>query len=496
MKTRIPAVLLLFSLLLGLAACGGGTAPAATDAPPVVTEAPETTIPSEYVKPDVNYNGQTITIATHFFGPEMSYKIAQYHALMEEELGDVVSEAIVRRNLQVSEELNVKWGMIPMDAADRATLDKLSKYILAGEDAFEFALAMEAGMRVWLLRPELLTDLNSISTLDLTHSWWDHKSIDEYTLYGKVLNAPGDLSFYRLGSPITIFFNKKIIADNALGSPYALVRDGKWTLDAMMEMSTKAYKDVNGNGTVDVETDILGFMGEQSTTLHMYFGSGLRMTEKDANGEPVPVLNTEKTVKYLEKWVPFIQDEKKSIYVVNVQSRYKSTFTDLFEPKLKNDTGLFFSNQLLIAMDLRDMETDFGILPVPKADEDQKDYIGYCNGAWNDLMIVPVTNDHLDRTGVIADALGYYGQQYIVPAFIDTTILSRDVRDEESAEMVALIFDSVTCDIGSTFNWGSMNNVLYDVVGAKDAGTFASKYASKESSIKSVLATTLETLKK
>ncbi len=490
----ILAVFLLLSVFLS--ACGSKDTPGETAASvtSAVTEA-KSTEPPEYVKPNVNYNGQKITVAT-FDLSGMRFKIAQYNMLMEEEIGDIVSDAIVRRNLQVEEELNIEFELMGLTSSDRAKIDTLSKFILAGEDAYDFSLCMEASMKQWLQNPEMLVELNSIPTLDLTHTWWDQKSIKEYTLYGKIYSAPGDLSVLNLGSPITVFFNKEIVKDNNLGDPYELVRSGKWTLDKMIEMCTKAYRDVNGNGQVDIEVDVLGLIDEKLTTLHWYFASGMRITERDSNGDPKLMLNTEKTVNYLEKWVPFFNDAKLTLNADSLSGKYNSTYTDLFIPKMKNNTALFFCNQLLIAMDLRDMDTDFGILPMAKYDEEQAEYIGCCNSYWHEMLLVPVTNSDLDRTGNVIESLGYYGQQLILPAFIDTTILNRDIRDEDSAEMIHLIRDSVTTDVGATFNWGSITNVLYTVVDQKSASVFASTYASKESAIKTALQNTLDALKK
>ena len=421
--------------------------------------------------------------------------MAQYYALLDEDYGDVISAALVKRNSQVQDELNVKLKCLELDAADRGTITKLSNLVIAGDDAFDFALAMEWGVVSWLQQPELLIELHEVPNLDLTHSWWNQAAMDEYTINGKLYNAPGDICFYALAAPITIFFNKTVAQNANIGNLYDLVRDGKWTVDKVMELCQKVYKDVNGNGQVDVEEDIIGICCEQSTNLHWLLGSNMRLTEKDKDGNISLVVNNEKTVSLIEKTTKLFQDEKLCCYAQNLEKTYKSPYTDLFAPKIKADTALFYSNQLLVALDLRDMDSDFGILPTPKWDDKQENYYSFSNTAWNDMLIVPTTNSNLARTGHVAEAMGYYGQQYVRPAFIDSTVLSRDIRDEDSAEMVDMILSSQVYDLGATFNWGSLTNVLYKPCNNKDASTFASNYASLENGILTAMNKMIDTLK-
>lgn len=72
----------------------------------------------------------------------------------------------------------------------------------------------------------------------------------------------------------------------------------------------------------------------------------------------------------------------------------------------------------------------------------------------------------------------YESRDTVRHAYFDVTITNKTIRDEESAEMLDLIFSTRIYDLGFIFNWGSMGYLLESVY--PDAGTFISKYEKAE----------------
>lgn len=133
-------------------------------------------------------------------------------------------------------------------------------------------------------------------------------------------------------------------------------------------------------------------------------------------------------------------------------------------------------------------------MPLPKYDEAQKDYISIANTFFSDHVIVPSTNPNLEMTGIILEAMGYYSQQLIVPAFIDKTVMNKSVRDEDSAKMIELVLATQTSDVAFIFDWGKINSNFATMAGANNIN-FASSYASIESNIDAALEKTIADLK-
>ena len=485
----LSAALLLAVLLMQTTACGGTSDPVETNADTVNTDsAAVTETAEEYTAPNVSYNGETYTFAG--FQYEHVWKIMDYTMHPEETTGETINDAIFKANQAVEDTLNIQLEMLPLNSDTRNNPVELTKHIMAGDDAFRFSMMRTVGLSAFLATPDMLVDLNSISTLDLSHSWWDQKSVAEGNLYGKQYAVVGDLCFFSYGAPIVVYFSEQMAQNLDLEDPYQLVRDGKWTWDKMTAMAKAAANDIDGNGTMDRESDHFGYSAERDTMNYSLIAAGVRYTERESDGSISLVLDEygETITSVVDKYRALYQDRNYTMIASGTQEMF-----DYLLAGLKADRLLFWCNQLLIALDLRDMDSDFGILPQPKLSEEQSEYYSTTNTWWCEHAIVPTTNPDLDQTGYVLDTMGYYYQQYVKPAFIDTTVYNKTIRNDDSKEMVELIYDTQSYDIGIIFNWGGIVETMIGL-GDKDAAGFASQYASVESMVKSAMDKTIEAL--
>ncbi len=495
MKRQLSLLTASALMLTALASCGSSE-PTTTD----TTAAPspdETTAPvveSEYKKPNVDLGGKTMTFAI-IDATQLAYKIGTYIMLTDEENGDLINDALVKANRAVEEELNVKLEpMLLPRATSYNVADPYTKPILAGDDEYQIALPMVAGLRVILSTPDVVRDLNEIDTLDLSHSWWDQNSVYEYNIGGKQYAVNGDLSIFMKGAPICYFFNKQLVEDLKLSNPYQMVYDGTWTFDEMAKLAEAAAADLNGNSEVDVD-DRFGLFCESANMTHNLIAGGVRYSSRDKDGNISLTLNDQKTATLVEKIFNLMTNTKITVRAESsmVKGKYASVYTDFFSPVFMDNRALFYSNQTLLALDYREMESDFGLLPPPKYDEEQKDYHSLLNAAWADTVMVPVTNPDLDATGYVLDAMGYYYQQYVTTAFIDQTVLNKSVRDTDSEKMVRMIYDNVSYDVAINFNWGNCYTLVNNITNGTEAN-FASVYASNEAAIKAAMDKTINSM--
>jgi len=494
---QLLCVLLATLMIVPLAACGEDTQPPADD---TTTTAADTTTaestteappPPEYEPAGVKYDGQTVTFTGYNYTG--NWVLLNYHAGLLEETGDVINDAIVKRNRKVEEELGVKLNMIALGKNDRDKTTVLEKYIQAQDDVLNFAMQMNCGLSKILTTKGLVQNLKSISTLDLDKSWWNQSANEEYTINGTQYAAVGDMCLLNLGAPVVVYFAKDLIKNNKLADPYQLVYDGKWTIDKMYEMAEAADRDVDGNGAPD-KTDVFGFATEHDTLYYGLYGAGVRFSTRDKDGNPALSLYNEKAVSYAEKMVKLIRDKDTSLYYEEWKKGYSNAHSDFFMPKLMANELLFYSNQLLVTLNLREMESDFGIVPMPKNDEKQENYISIANTYFSDHVVVPATCGRLEQTGHLLDAMGYYAQQYITPAFIDQSIKLKGVRDEDSLNMINLIHETQVFDVGLMFDWGGMIQMLRDMV-IKGETNFASRWEGIKTKAETALKTTLDSLK-
>ena len=102
------------------------------------------------------------------------------------------------------------------------------------------------------------------------------------------------------------------------------------------------------------------------------------------------------------------------------------------------------------------------------------------------FICVPLIQEDVERTGIIAETLAYYGQRILTPAIYEKTIKGSQVRDEDSAEMMEIIYNSFMYDIGYLYRVGSYHERIMDLLRSYDFG-FASMVTRSQRSAGVVL---------
>ncbi len=503
MKKRISvflALILAFTMLFSMASCDSPTENPVDESNLQTTAESVTIDPSveiEYINPNKNFNDKEITIASTSYSG--TWNIYNYNiAMVEDTLNTPISKAIVGRNLIVEDELGIIINLFPLDAKDRGDTSKLQNAINRGTKLFDFALQMYGGLSTMLQTKGMLVDLQSIETMNLSKSWWNQNANEEYTIYGTQYAAVGDICFFSLGGPLVIYFAKDMVLNHNLKDPYELAESGMWTLDKMNEMATQVSGDLDGDDKIE-DTDRFGLIAGTSTFCYFMLTTGNRLTGRSPDGDITVTINTEFAIKSYEKIKEILGNDAicRNLNINIMASKYNEHFHEEYAfPKMKNNEVLFMSFPILGALDMGMRDINFGIVPNPKYDLTQKEYISFADSTFSDCLIVPggkITPD-LDMIGYVIDSMGYYAQKYITPAFIDVSVRSRGVRDEISAVWVKRVIDSQIFDVGYIFNWGSMIS-LFDSDALTGATSFASSYKELESKITASLENSLSNMR-
>ena len=103
------------------------------------------------------------------------------------------------------------------------------------------------------------------------------------------------------------------------------------------------------------------------------------------------------------------------------------------------------------------MQSDFAILPLPKYDREQSDYISTNVSAYNALFFLSSTANP-DLSGKVAEFMGWYGKEYIIPAYYDNYLKLRSSNKEENIEMLDLIRDKLRVSPNELY--GVIENVI------------------------------------
>lgn len=362
MVKRTLLLLLIALLTCSATACGGGeTEPettASTDTTPVETE-PET---RDRLPADLDFGGESVVV----YGPT-ELLVPEYDA---ELTGDVVNDALHNRNETVKERLNIDltFQLSPGLWADESTWKgSVRSAILAGDSAYDIVSGYSIFM-VDLTVEKLFSDLAHSKYLDFDQPYWSDTLLDNLMVDDRLYFVTGEISNNLVGTMFGVFFHNALAADYGVGDLYALVDDGKWTLDTMFGMSESLYNDANGNGKRD-EGDFYGLFADNTSFDNLYYAAGMSVIAPDADGNMVisPDFSGEKMVALLEKLCAAFHDAEGCAYGTEENKFATTAFME--------ERALFLMSGVSAAPNsLRDVEFTYGVLPAPKWDEAQADY--------------------------------------------------------------------------------------------------------------------------
>ncbi|MCL1794315.1 MAG: extracellular solute-binding protein [Oscillospiraceae bacterium] len=499
----IMAVILIFVLAaLSLFSCGESkdNAPEnkndSGDAPKpgeIQTEAPPEFIPAE----GIDYNGYKFTILGYDGTPTGTWQIAAISEILaEQDTGEPLNDAVYKRNREVEALYNIEFGIVPVTYPNRGDFAaKFTKAVLAGDDAFDAAFLLGDSLPAALSKKNTAFDLFGIPSLDLSKSWWDQNSVKAMSIGGKLSAVIGDLNLYSAIAPMAVFANKKLMQDYSVGDLYQMVRDGKWTWDAMYGIMKEVTKDLNGDGIID-KNDQVGLFSQYLYLQTAVTSAGEYITPKNDRDIPVLEPNIDRIAGIVDKITPILNDKSAAVIADNITSGYNNVFFDFILPKFRDDEIMFHTNQLLFSFELRNMDADFAILPIPKYDELQQKYGSMVSNAWSTYTVIPITCTDTERAGNILSAMGYYSKKYITPAYYDITVTNKLMRDEDSIEMMDIILNNRVLDLSYLYNWGEIGSLFGGISSSGKADTFVSQFEKTEPKINNAIQKTLDELEK
>lgn len=298
-----------------------------------------------------------------------------------------------------------------------------------------------------------LFDMNSIPNLDLSNSWWDQNAIDSLGIRDVVFFTTGEITVADNNCAYCVMFNKKLAEDYGIEDPYALVDGGKWTIEKFTELCKKVSEDLNQDGVYD-GNDRYGLLVWDDSITGIINAAGQRCATLNDEGKIELTLYNETTINALNQYTELAYDSQ---YALQYQRLNNSGSGDQW---WQNNQGLFFTSIVGEMPTYREMENDFGILPYPKLTEVQDKHYTTISPYNSQFICVPLVNSDIQRTGILTEALAYYGEKDITPALYDVTLKGQSARDSESSGMLDIIFENIVYDIGYYYQFGPYNKEL------------------------------------
>ena len=230
MKRTLALLLAIIMLAATVASCGAKTdttvdttTAAVTDQSTTVAvaeELPTDTLPPEEqdTLPDVRFDGETFTALLR--------EDTKYELQSEEISGDLLSDAVYQRNLNIEERFGVKIRTLtaPGGWDDREDfIGRVTNSVLGGDHEFDMVLTHNSYMNTMPIKG-LAYDLATLENLDFSKKWWHSGYMDNAEINGAIYTAAGDIGVTVYEYLEVVFFNKKIAEENQWQEDMAMER--------------------------------------------------------------------------------------------------------------------------------------------------------------------------------------------------------------------------------------------------------------------------------
>lgn len=490
MKRQI-ALFLLLAIAAGIVACGDSK----TNTPPAIdseTSSVETVKQHTDDLPEgLKFDGEAVTF---LYRQEISNEF-----WVETSTGDVVDDAIYDSFRSVEERLGVDINVVLRDghyvSARQDYMDHISNTILAGDDEYDWVDLMIGNSPIYQ-KQGVFMDLTENKYIDLDKPYYLGGLMDQGAIDGRLYFVSGDASLGYMKCAFCLYFNQRLVEDYKIENPYDLVDSGKWTLDKLGEIAALTAEDLNGDGKYDTN-DKLGFVVHDTNhPKGFWVATNSIMFTKDTSGEWQFTYGSERDADVCNKLykIFFANDGSYFSNVTNAVSEQHEKYNQISSKFASGDIFMMTAEMDDSVLQLRNMKDDYGILPYPKYDENQEDYLSSARNTHN-AFSMPVTCSNADAAGAVLEALSSSNYETVFPAYFETALKVKYSRDNDSARMYDIIRDTMKLDFGYIYSnaLGAVEWIFNDSY--KVENSFSSNLASVKEKFKTNLATYLEDMK-
>ena len=352
---------------------------------------------------------------------------------------DKLSKAIYDRNLACEEYLGVSINITTEPGQwDSGMADRLHNLILNGACEYDMVVM---GLNTGILGGyiDIYKNIMKMDYVEPTHEWWVQDTIDHAAINDQLYFLTGDACITTYTYIGTVFANLEVSENFNLDVDfYELVKSGKWTLEQFITLFKQVGVDNNNDGKYDYGSETFGWCNFNVGIRVMWSAADVNLIERQADGTfaPVETLN-DRTLKFIELMKNAYADPHQTTLHPDAK---KQNVIDAFV----GDRVLFVTWMLMMTENFKaaNMESPFAILPMPKYDEQQKDYITTSAAGYNAIFF-PVSIDNVNMSAQAAEYMGWYGQTIVVPEYYDQTLKYRQNDVEANIEMLDLIRDKL-----------------------------------------------------
>lgn len=418
-------------------------------------------------------------VQTTYFSEEI---VPDLYSTTDTKLNDAVRD----RNYEIEE----KYGVTIKAEVVGDVASELRESVTSGLQLYDAAMPFMPGAAT-LAQEDSLYNLYDFSDyFHFDQPWWDQSAEEALTVDNKLFFTTGDISIMQKIVSIAVTFNKKMLSEYFPGEDlYQMVVDKEWTFDKMIEMGREVTSDTDGKAGMTYE-DTWGLSSSFGDASMFYLASGNKYIEKDGNDLPVLAFGAEEVsislsqtilekLQLIDDWAFHCNNATGDIWVISL---------DVFG----QNRALFRTSAFSAIKKLRqyDDAEEFGLIPMPLMTADQDTYYTPCNIAYAYGVVIPSDLEFEDAkfSAYMLEVMAVGAKNYVTPAYYESTLKQRDLKDEESEIMLEdYIFSNIVYDLGISYNFGGISGMLTTLM-----STSSTDVASSFEEIKGAAETAIE----
>jgi hypothetical protein len=203
------------------------------------------------------------------------------------------------------------------------------------------------------------------------------------------------------------------------------------------------------------------------------------------------MMNNERTATFTEKlYALYYENDGVRVFPSSEESVQVTIPSKFMNDQLLFDFGFLYISELL-----RDMKSDYGVIPFPKYDEAQPEYLSLAHDIVP-LYSIPTTCTKIEASSAVLEAMAFESYKSVMPAYYEIALKLKYTRDTDEAafRIIDMIHDNVTTDFAYVYNYAlqGVGLIMRELMGLK-VSDFVSRYERVETRAQTSLEKLIDT---
>lgn len=367
---------------------------------------------------------------------------------------NIVDDAIYDRNtyIEVTYNCTIKNYTEPSSTMNA----KITNLNSSGDTTFDIMTPYARTYGV-LMQQGYFIDLHDVPSMDLSMPWYDSNAVSSLSIANRLFGVTSSFTVVDKKATVGMVFNKQIWGDYSEGSMYDIVTNNEWDLDKLAQLCALVAGESSGDDKMTPGEDMYGLYYQRDTLSAFINSCGLLFYTKDQNDLPdLTLFNNERGITIIDKIFDILYDQSICVNTMAAWTDWEGNMLQGF----MQDKVLFMWIRMADIENLKSMESPFGILPCPKYDSNQSEYISSVNPYVCPIIVIPTTNEDSEETGYFIEAISAKSHEVVYPAYCEVLLKDRLTQDNESRGMLNIIFNNRIFDLGQIYDCSNVSGTL------------------------------------